>query len=288
MSEQNNLSDFFSILPTIADRHAPSDLLHLVLKRAARTEFEQAFSRDSQGPVDLGSFGSLIFPYEKMGAVDSVNLFDLDELILFSFYMNNRNRYKHVADIGANIGLHCIILSRCGFQVRCFEPDPVHMNLLKRNLKLNNVTTVETNLAAVSSQDGFLEFIRVKGNTTGSHLAGSKPDPYGELDRFEVKVMDIKPILVWADLIKLDAEGHEGEILLAAPASEWVNTDAVVEVGSPENAEKIFNHFSGSGLRFFAQKSNWAEVTTLEDMPVSYKDGSLFITRREGMDWPTV
>ena len=32
------------------------------------------------------------------------------------------------------------------------------------------------------------DFFRVMGKTTGRHLAGSKSDPYGDLDRFEVTV----------------------------------------------------------------------------------------------------
>ena len=71
--------------------------------------------------------------------------------------------------------------------MRSFEPDPGHLTQLQYNLKLNQIET-DLREAAVSLEDGHAEFVRVMGNTTGSHLAGSKSDPYGDLDRFEVTV----------------------------------------------------------------------------------------------------
>src|SRR5574341_904869 len=82
-------------------------------------------------------------------------------------------RYRRARDIGANLGLHSIVLARCGFEVKAFEPDPWHFGLLKDNLAANRAR-VEAIPAAVSTADGEAQFVRVLGNTTGSHLAGSK------------------------------------------------------------------------------------------------------------------
>jgi hypothetical protein len=59
----------------------------------------------------------------------------------------------------------------------------------------------------------------------------------------------------------------------------------MVEVGSTENAAAIFEHLRKLGVRAFAQKLGWSEVKSLADMPTSYKDGSLFITRLAAMPW---
>ena len=104
-------------------------------------------------------------------------MFDLDGLILYSFYWLNRNRYKKVADLGANIGLHSILLSRCGYEVSSYEPDPIHFKILSENIKSNNCSRVHLHNVAVSNTMGEMDFIRVLGNTTGSHLAGSKKTP---------------------------------------------------------------------------------------------------------------
>jgi len=251
----------------------------------AREITAEAFSSLEAEPQEFGPFGELRFPFFSMGAISSLHLFGLDELILFAFYNAGRNRYRRVADIGANIGLHSIILSRCGYEVRAYEPDPIHREVLERNLKLNGCDQVEIVLAAISSAAGELEFVRVLGNTTGSHIAGAKKDPYGELERFPVSVEPIGPIMEWADLVKIDAEGHEAEIIGATSKSNWSGTDALVEVGSRENADAIHAHLSSIGVRMFAQSLNWGEVSGPEQIPTHHSHGLLFVSSKSRMDW---
>ena len=69
--------------------------------------------------------------------LNSLELFGLDELILCAFYNANRDSYRRFVDFSANLGLHRIVLMRCRFEVRSFEPDPVHFTQLQYNLKLN-------------------------------------------------------------------------------------------------------------------------------------------------------
>jgi hypothetical protein len=83
----------------------------------------------------------------------------------------------------------------------------------------------------------------------------------------------------------MDAEGQERTILLATTAAHWAKTDMMVEIGSPENAEAIFNHLTSLGVNAFAQKLGWGRVASLADMPTSYKGGSLFISRHSAMSW---
>ena len=201
-------------LPEMAHVHAPGCAPYRLLAELARREVCR-FGADSPRPVSFGPFGPLDFPFVCMGATSSLNLFDLDELILFAFYWRNRQRYRKAADIGANLGLHSFVMARCGFEVRGYEPDPNHFTLLRENLKRNNCRSVKAMQAAVSSKQGQEEFVRVLGNTTGSHLAGAKPAPYGPLEMFQVTLESIHPILEWADFVKIDVEGHEREILLA-------------------------------------------------------------------------
>ena len=277
--------DFFTALPTLSGCHAPGSKVHTFLKTTLRAAVVRYFQTVDQTPKSFGPFGDLVFPYQRMGAVDSLNLFDLDELILFSFYWVNRHRYRRVADIGANLGLHAILLSRCGFEVTAYEPDPRHFGILKENLLLNDCQEVKKVNAAVSSVAGVQEFVRVLGNTTGNHLAGSKPHAYGELERFPVEVVPVSSILEDSDLIKMDVEGHERELLLSTRGGDWDHTDALVEVGSLENASAIFEHFSRLGVGLFSQKINWGRVMDLAHMPVSYREGILFISRKDRMPW---
>ncbi|MDD5109275.1 MAG: FkbM family methyltransferase [Candidatus Omnitrophica bacterium] len=277
------LENLFLSLPLLKDYHQPSSQVHAFLKQIARLQVESISNNRKTIKEIFGPFGRLIFPYHKMGSIDSLNLFDLDELIIFSFYWRNRKRYRNVLDIGANLGLHSIILDKCGYRVRSYEPDPKHFKIIIRNLSLNKCKHVQVFNCAVSNKIGDSEFIRVVGNTTGSHLAGSKAHPYGKLKKFTVSTIDFVSIMGWADLIKLDAEGHEKEILLGTKRGDWLTTDALVEVENEINAALIYRHFKELNVNLFSQKNNWKLVRGVKEMPCGYKEGTLFISRKDSV-----
>jgi FkbM family methyltransferase len=241
--------------------------------------------RSDESSVTFDQFGQIKLPYHEMGAISSIDLFGLDELILFSFYWINRDKYKTVSDLGANIGLHSIILSRCHFKVTAYEPDPVHFELLNRNLALNHCQDVEVLNAAVSDVTGTANFVRVLGNTTSSHLEGSKDNAYGALEHFEVQTIAVDQVFDNTDFIKMDVEGAEAKIIGATGAEHWADVEMMLEVGNAKNAETIFDHLNRIGVKAFSQKTGWSRVQALADMPVSYREGSLFITKSDQMDW---
>ena len=219
-----------------------------------------------------------------MGAISSLDLFGLDELIIFAFYHANRARYSKVADIGANIGLHSLMLGRCGYWVSSYEPDPEHFARLRANLERNAVRTAQPIQAAVSTAVGKTRFVRVLGNTTGSHLAGVK-DSYGDKEEFEVAVEDISSIYTESDLIKMDAEGHEAALLSKLGQEQARAVDIIAEVGSQPNAAIICSDLMGKGINMFSQKTGWSRVRDLEDMPTSHREGSLFVTMKDSVPW---
>jgi FkbM family methyltransferase len=280
----NTLNDLVSSLPLIKQYHSHETSLYRVLEQTARFASEKMFHASSETNKSLGPIGEFYFPYFKMGAIDSIDLFGLDELILFAFYWANRARYHRALDIGANIGLHTTVLAKCGYEVELFEPDPTHFAKLQEILNANGIKKVIAHQAAVSNESGKVEFVRVLGNTTSSHIAGCK-QPYGELERFEVPVFDIRHLMHRADLIKMDVEGHEATILEATDSKDWDTTDAVIEVGALDKAQAIYTHLQKIGVNAFSQKTGWNEVKKLDDMPFSYKDGSLFISKKQAMPW---
>jgi FkbM family methyltransferase len=280
------LSQLLAALPEMRSHHAPTSTVYGFANHVSQLAVAELFGPQGKQTAQLGEFGSIAFPYTRMGAIDSTHLFGLDELIIFSFYWQNRARYRKVADMGANIGLHSIMLARAGFDVVSFEPDPTHYELLTRNVNAN-IAQRAPNLVnkAISVEEGELEFTRVLGNTTGSHLSGAKANPYGELDKFIVKVEAFLPVMRSVDFFKMDIEGHESVVLLATSRDDWANTDAMVEISSPDSAAKVFAHLHGLGVNMFAQKSGWQAVNTLAEMPENYKQGSLFITAKPHMPW---
>lgn len=271
-------------LPLMRDEHARTTDRYGNYVKILRDEIESLFKDSSAEKKAFGPLGKIAFPYFKMGNKSSLDLFDLDEFIIFSFYWINRTRYKKVLDIGANIGLHSLVLAKCGYQVESYEPDPVHFKQLQHVMEINQIQDISLHCAAVSTKAGQAEFVRVLGNTTSSHLAGCK-NPYGDLERFSVPLFDIRDLIHKADLIKMDVEGHEDEILLATTGNDWKSADAMVEIGGADKAKLIYNHFQKEKVHLFAQKINWQKVSRLEDVPTSYKEGSLFISKKSSMPW---
>jgi FkbM family methyltransferase len=281
------LSKIVNILPTLKEFHKPYEDLYGLLKEVVNNEVSVLFS-EKDNIVEFSPFGIINFPYFKMGNINSLNLFNFDEIIIFSFYYHNRNIYKNLLDIGGNIGLHSIIAGKIGFNVITYEPDEIHFNVLSSNITNNDLNNnVKLVRAAVSNEEGKASFTRVLDNTTGSHLTLSKKNPYGPLEEVVVDKEDILKIIQnnKIDLMKIDAEGHECEILERISSEQWKTCDAIVEVGTPENAEKIFNIFNKTNVNLFSQKRGWNQVTTVSDMPTSHKDGSLFISIKNKMPW---
>ena len=228
----------------------------------------------------MPNYRGLKIPFISFGSVTSDDLFCDKEQEIFDFYSANKDRYKRALDIGANIGVHSILTDRNGWQVRAFEPDVLHCAELMANVNSHKASCVQINCCAVSDHNGNEIFTRVKGNTTGSHLKGDK-NPYGELEEFEVQVVDCRPLFDWADFAKIDCEGHEAILLLTVTPEQAAKTDFMVEVGNEKNAELIYNHFQNLPTKLWAQKNNWREVESMKDMPTHHSHGALFIGREE-------
>jgi len=235
----------------------------------------------------FGSFGKIYMPYVSFGTINTKDLFGLDELMIFSYYKRMKNHYKVALDLGANIGLHSILMSKCFDNVISFEPDTFHTEIFNEIVKKNEITNIYLIKKAISSIDGQLEFTRLKGNTTGSHISGSKNYVYGEVEKFNVECTTLENVInkYKPNFIKMDIEGQEKDVLLGTPIDILKNIDMIIEVRSKKSAEELFNYFKDSGINLFSQKTNWQKVAMKENMPYSYKDGSLFISSKEKMDW---
>lgn len=286
-SEQpkEGMSQLIEALALVPEAHARTHPLWKALNYFCANDVTRQFSGPTTSVEFSGPFAGLQFPFHKMGNITSLHLFGLDELILFSYYWRNRHRYKRTLDLGANIGLHSIVMSNCGFDVQAYEPDPESYKVLCRNLALNKCDGVNPINAAVSTKTGVMEFVRVLDNLTGNHLVGAKTRAYGDLQTISVQVQEFAPLLREVDFAKIDVEGHEAEILLSTTRNDWQRADAIVEIGSVGNATAVYEHFKAINVGIFAQKLGWKRVTNVSDMPKNYKEGSLFVTRKSNMEW---
>ena len=156
---------------------------------------------------------------------------------------------------------------------------------MEKNFKLNTVDSVNINQVAVSDVKNKTKFLRVLGNTTSSHIAGSKDNPYGDLETFDVDVVSAKEIFKNSDLIKMDVEGEEVKIILSTTKENWENVDMIMEVGTESNKKVIYDHLKSIDVNMFSQKLAWKKVKVIDDMPANYKEGSLFVSLDNQMLW---
>jgi FkbM family methyltransferase len=252
------------------------------LKKKLIKKIKVKFNKSNKNNKKIFLNKNFSFYHQKIsfGNISSLNLLEIDELLIFLFYIKNYSNYKRFIDIGANIGLHSIIMSKLGLKVWSYEPDPWHVNLMKKNIKLNRAKNVKIHQCAVSSKNKISSFTRVLGNTTGSHISGAKKKVYNEIDKFKVKVLSAKKIINKKNLIKIDAEGEEAKIINSLSKNDIIINDFILEVGNKENAKIIFHKLKKLNITSYSQKNNFKIVKKISDIPTSYKEGSLFISSK--------
>jgi FkbM family methyltransferase len=231
------------------------------------------------------SLGLVKLRYFKMGKLNPSYLLGYNELIIFSFYLFNKKKYQNFIDVGANIGLHSIFFDKFNVNVKSFEPDEYHFKELKRNLLLNKTKNVIPYKFAVSNKNGNKTFVRVCDNTTGSHLIGKKKNPYGKLEKFKVKTVNLNRFLNGTCLVKIDAEGSEVDILKSIKKENFLNNDYILEINNSKNALKIFNLSKKNKTNIFSQKIGWKKVESINDLPIHHTEGSIIITYQKYLEW---
>lgn len=120
-----------------------------------------------------------------------------------------------VMDVGANIGITAIALSRCAPSgtVYAFEPAPTVFSALAENVRLNQLANVRTFNLAVSDADGSVSFN--ENSAYGSIVeAGGISVPATTIDKF-VADNDIQRL----DFLKIDVEGFEQHVLCGAKST---------------------------------------------------------------------
>jgi len=123
-----------------------------------------------------------------------------------------------ILEIGANIGYYTILMAKLigrNGKIYAYEPYPPSVEILIRNVKLNNLTDiVEVRNLAVSTKNTIQKLYLRKASNVHS-LVNLKTDN-DDADYIEVKTKDIREILINTnrkiDLIRMDIEGHEREL----------------------------------------------------------------------------
>lgn len=137
---------------------------------------------------------------------------------------------SNVVEVGANLGLHTVPLAKFADRsaVICFEPQRIVFQILSANAALNNLTNVFAYRAGVSDETGVIDiessdyaqpwnygsFSLAKGMSTEGAFHGAVTTESVQvvsLDTFQ-HVKDLPSL----DLLKIDAKGHEIQVLRGA------------------------------------------------------------------------
>jgi FkbM family methyltransferase len=152
--------------------------------------------------------------------------------------IRDRVRRDHVVlDIGANLGLHTLALSRVARTVHAFEPNPLLLPALRRTVsRLPNVVLHEH---ALGDHDGSVSLVSNEDHST-AHVTSGGTIPIRRLD----DVVD-GPV----HFIKVDVEGHERAVFEGAPRILREYKPAIVFEEIPGGEPAARRHLETLGYR---------------------------------------
>jgi FkbM family methyltransferase len=141
-----------------------------------------------------------------------------------------------IVEVGANIGSHTVPLSKLTGptgKLHAFEPQRLINQLLNANLALNECLNAHVHRAAISDTVGFAEICSIPPQHETNYGAISLGLEFGvdsTMERVPVQTIDALD-LNRLDFLKVDAEGHDVQVLKGATASLEKHRPAVfVEV----------------------------------------------------------
>ncbi len=143
---------------------------------------------------------------------------DASDLRIRNLYENLKPDF-HVLDIGANIGLLSLPMSKIcenGF-VYCFEPDSVNFARLRQNVSLNGCKNIGLFNMALGDQQGSSVLYRVEQSNPGmNRILSEQPDKAMLHETVTVTTLDVlyeEGTLPRVDFMKIDTEGFELKVL---------------------------------------------------------------------------
>lgn len=129
-----------------------------------------------------------------------------------SFLLHYARETDVFVDCGANIGSYSVLLGKQCNRGYAIEPSTETCKILKRNLKINNLSNVKIVKQGISDEKGHLYF--TKGLDSVNHIV-DKDMEIENCEKIEVDTLDAicgkdKSLV---NILKIDVEGHEEKVL---------------------------------------------------------------------------
>jgi FkbM family methyltransferase len=274
------IENIFSVIPKVSNYHSPDHELFILFDNLIKEYFEHT----DNDIIDIEPLKGLVWPRITCGNLSSYAYFDMQQAILYMYYYLHRHEYKIAYDIGCHIGGDSIILEKFGYEVYAFEPEKKNFQILENNVQINNCKNMHIYNKAMSDTRGKKKFIRVLGNTFASHIEGER-DFYGDVEYSQIETMTFDEVGASPDLMKINIEGHEKVLISCIPVEQWEKTDAFIELHGEESRNAVFSYLKEIDMNIFSQKIGWKKSENINDIPESYREGYIFVSRKSKMIW---
>jgi FkbM family methyltransferase len=158
-------------------------------------------------------------------------------------------------DVGANIGVHTILMSRYSQKIYSFEPIPFIFEILEKNIHSNALQNVEPMNKGLSNEScKSTIYLNLDGNLGGSSIEHESSNS-SHVDISLVRGDDLfsSKDIPQIDFIKIDVEGHEAKVCtgladtirLHRPiiALEWNSSQTRTDFESYNLFESLFKDY---------------------------------------------
>jgi len=196
-------------------------------------------------------------------------------------------------DVGANIGVHSILMSRLvgsSGQVYCYEASPDNHSYLKHNLEANNCANVTTEQVGLWEEETELEFSYVE-EVAGCSFFSTSGVREGENALITCRPLDsltaIYPLERRISLIKIDVEGSETYVIKGAIQTIRKHYPTILLEINPETLKRFFSSgFQelyqmiidlGYSIHWIKSDGSLSELKTLDDLQLLFD--------REKLQW---
>ena len=229
--------------------------------------------------------GLFILPSSDIGLsrqLDFASLREWRSTKIFVTILKKRG-YERILDLGANLGYFAIIERLfSSAEVVAIEPVPLNFKILQTNMTINEFENMRLIHGAVGVTDTpvkIYEFEHKNWSTIDIDHAMSLSEKGYRYKVSEVPQLNVDNLFETEfqdkfGLIRMDVEGYEYEILMAAEKLEYLNVDIFVEFHSnllgKEKSLDILNKLNKCGYRFCIIVFN--EEFSPEEQVVKYND----------------
>jgi FkbM family methyltransferase len=144
--------------------------------------------------------------------------YEADEIAAF-LAMIPQDRRGTILDVGANVGTHAVAFARAFESVHAFEPNPVAIAQLERNVALNRADNVQVHPVGLAEQAGQLDFFLTERSNFGLGTFSQHDQydvPLKKAGHLTVEVGDTYLERIGCsrvDAVKIDVQGFEPEVL---------------------------------------------------------------------------